>query len=202
MQIEVPAEVIMRLSGLVNQLPMNEKRDWLSSLFFEARGGHLFAGATNAMFAAIEYVGVTDSPDGFVVVSRDAFPLFEAETIFTVAEWSVMNWCAVTANNGFALSSDAAIRSPDALATLRNWRSWFPQEPATKPGRPMFIDVDGLKALVRSSPSGRVVFPLVIDADQPILVRDTMSERWIGVFFARPNSGLFLKGAQLPEWMK
>lgn len=202
MQIEVPAEIVMRLSALVNVLPSNEKREWLRSLFFEVRAGHLYAGATNALFAAIEYVGVTPSPDGFVVISRDTFPLFEPETVFNISEWSEMNWCGVSANNGYTAPNDSAIRNPDVIATLRNWRTWFPDALSERATRPMFLDVDGMKSLVKSSPSGRVVFPLIVDAERPVVVRDTMSERWVGVFFARPNNGLFLKGAQIPEWVK
>ena len=206
MQVEISCETIGRLARLNRTLPAGEDRSWLRSIFVEVRNGFAFAGATNAIFAAVESVGKTSSPDGFVVIRHDGVFLDAAEQSdpevkCTISEWAEMRFCTLVAPNGYHTTADAALRDPDAVNTLKDWRKWFPDELPEVSGRPMFIDVDGLDALVQSSPSGRVVFPRVIDADLPVVVRDTMSAHWVGVFFARPNSGIFLKGSSLPDWL-
>ena len=208
MQIEIPCEVIGRLSQVNHVLPQNENRKWLSSIFVErTSSGHVFVGATNAQFAAIEMIGIQRGEVGFVVLKRDDVWLDAArnsdpDVKCNVNEWSEMNFCTLTAPNGYSTTGDAAIRDPEAIATLKKWRDWLPEALPSETGRSMFIDIDGLQSLVNSSPSGCVVFPQIIDSSKPIIVRDVYSPDWLGVFYAQPANGLFLKGAQLPDWVK
>lgn len=201
MQIEVSCEVIGRLTRINRKLPENEPREWLRSFFVERRNGHAFVGATNAIFAAIQYLGPSVGDNGFVVIRHGGLPLnawaeCEPETKCTVNEMPLLNYCAVSGNNAMC---DAAIRDTEAIGTLRNWREWMPKT-TQQTGRAMFLDVDGMAALVGASPSGRVVFPKMIDSEVPVIVRDVAEPHWIGVFLARAANGLFLDGAQRPDW--
>ena len=69
MEIQVNNDVLMRLKSLTDELPRGEAREWLKSVFIERRSGHVFAGATNSLFAAVQYIGIQPGDDGFVAVS-------------------------------------------------------------------------------------------------------------------------------------
>lgn len=196
MQIEIPSEIVKRLMRLNNVLPFEEQRSWLRSVFIERRNGHAWIGATNAMFAAVQYLGPRPGDDGFLIVRNEGFTL-EPEQ-HSVMDTPELGWCTI---DGVSVP-DAPIRSGEPMVTLKKWRSWFEFTPATAPGRSMFVGVDGLASLAAASPSGFVVFPQIIDARQPIIVRDRDEPNWIGVFYALPENGLFIDGATMPEWVK
>ena len=193
--MDFSGETIRRLMRLSANLPMGETREWLRSVFVERRGGHAFAGSTNAQFAAIEYAGPSVGPDCFAVLHYNAFGA-DAER-FVIEDTPALGWTTI---NGIG-SMTAAIRDPEAVKTLQGWRNWFPRKVPGSPGRAMFLQVDGFAALLASSPSGCVTFPKVIDAVNPIIVRDVIASNWIGVFFAQPDNGQFVDGATLPEWV-
>lgn len=207
MEILLPCGVVERLSRLNRTLPASESREWLKSLFVECRSGHMIVGSTNSMFAAIEYAGVTSNPDSFIVVKHDPQVLdgviwCNPEDKIKIEDWPELNFCSVTPPfYGYKSTCDAAIRDPEAIRLLRGWRDWLPDEIPAKPGRSMFLNVDSMAALCASSPSGRVVFPHFIDANQAIIVRDVTSPNWLGCFLAKPESGIFLDGATMPEWV-
>lgn len=201
MEIDVSQEIIGRISRVNSFLPAHEKRTWLRSFFVERSGGHAYIGATNAVFGALQYLGISPGADGFVVIDSKVLPLrawaeADPDQKCKISEFSALSFCTMTGVQG-----DAAVRNPEAVATLRNWRNWIP-EPSSAPGRAMFTDVDGLAALVASSPSGSVVFPKVIDSEKPVILRDMASPDWLGVFMARPSNGLFMDGATRPDWVR
>lgn len=187
MQIEISGSVLKRLSNVGQNVPQNESRTWLKSVFVQRRGGHAWAGSTDSRFAAVEYLGVSPGDDGFLVLQCAEWN----EGPVAILDMPELNWCSV-----------AVIRDPEAIATLQNWRNWFPTEAPTQPGKPMYLDVDGMASLVASSPSGRVVFPKIIDAEKPVFISDVAEPNWRGVFFAQGANGVFINGATLPEWIK
>ena len=191
MQITVNTEILTRLARVSVELAPTDERNWLRSVFVERRNGHAFAGATNSIFAAMQYLGVSPGDDGFVVVPTNRIEKTENTEI---SAFPLVNWFTVNGNQ-FQPENEA-------FETLSRWRNWFPSEEATQPGKSMFIDVDGLQSLVSSSPSGNVVFPRIIDSEKPIIVRDCADSNWIGLFLARPSNGLFLDGATRPEWSR
>ncbi|NUM72788.1 hypothetical protein HUU40_00360 [candidate division KSB1 bacterium] len=204
MQIEVSCETIGRLSRINATLPANEPREWLRSFFVERRNGHGYVGATNSIFAAVQYLGPSEGENGFVLIRHGALPLrawaeCEPETKCTINEISALNYCGIIAPGSYSSSSDVAIRDVEPVNTLKNWREWAPRS-APPAGRAMFLDVDGLGALIGSSPSGRVIFPKQIDAELPVIVRDVTNPDWLGMFLARASNGLFIDGATRPDW--
>lgn len=201
MEISLSGEIVRRLIRLNSILPRGEDRSWIKSIFFEVRNGYAFVGATNALFAAVQNLGHTGGTDGFVAVRHDAFPnVIDPDVTFKINDVPALKWASVSAP-GYASATDAAIRDPEALGILTDWRKWFPREAATVANKPMLVDVDGLQGLVQSSPSGRVVFPMIVDSERPVIIRDATSADWVGVFYSRPESGLFLRGATLPDWV-
>lgn len=201
MQISLSGDIIRRFVRLNSILPRGEDRSWLKSIFIEVRGGYLRVGATNALFAALELVGHVDTDDGFAIIRHDAFPpIIDPELPYTISDLPALKWASVNAD-GWTAPGDAAVRDPEAVGILSGWRNWFPREVATTANKPMLVDVDGLQGLVQSSPSGRVVFPLVVDSERPVIIRDATSANWVGLFYSRPESGLFLRGATLPDWV-
>lgn len=201
MEIEISCDVVARLQRVNYSVPRDEPRQWLRSVFIERHAGHAFAGATNSRFAAIQYLGASAGDDGFTVLRHQGLISADPETKMKVSDFPAFGFCTVT---GLDVTSgeDQAFRDVDAIQTLRDWRKWFPETASpAQPGRAMFIDLDGLTGLITSSPSGRVTFPKVIDADRPIVIRDVTDPNWIGVFFARPDTGRFAQGAALPDWI-
>lgn len=190
MQIEISGSVLKRLSNVGQNVPQNEPRAWLRSVFVERRAGHAWAGSTDSHFAAVEYLGVSPGDDGFIVLDCAGW-IGWPDAPVSIIDMPELNWCSV-----------AVIRDPEAIATLQNWRNWFPTEAPTQPGKPMYLDVDGMASLVASSPSGRVVFPKIIDASIPVFVSDVNDPNWRGVFFAQGAKGVFINGATLPKWIK
>ena len=202
MQLTIPSNSFSRISNVSRDLPFNEDRDWLRSVFIEVKNGHAWIGATNSIFAAIEYLGPRESENGFLVVHVDhALEDTSEGATLTVNEWAGMNFCSISATNGYVTNGDVAIRDPEVIGTFRNWRNWLPDETPAEPGRAMFLDAEGMHALIQSSPSRCVTFPKFINANKAVLVRDTTEAHWLGVFLARPKNGFFLDGATLPDWI-
>ena len=58
-----------------------------------------------------------------------------------------------------------------------------------------------IETLWRVSPTGELVFPEVIDANKPVIVRDVNDDNWIGVFIPSIEGKRIVKPATLPEWL-
>ena len=206
MEIEIPCEIVGRLTHVSETLAQSEKREWLRSVFVERADNHAFIGATNSQFAAIHYLGPNKGDDGFTIVRNSELMLDAARNpdslaIWKISDWPMMNFGSVKTPFGES-SVDPIIRDLEAISTLRKWRNWFPNPQPSETGRPMFLDVDGLQNLVESSPSGAIIMPKIIDAAKPIIIRDRYEPNWLGVFFAQPEGGIFINGAEMPDWVK
>lgn len=206
MDAQLPCRIFSRMSRVSKSLPETERRDWLRSVFVERKNDHVWIGATDATFAAIYYVGPSHGEDGFVLIRNDDVLLnrlaqFDVDAKFRVIDTPFLNWCGLTTPDGYAPSHDVAIRDMTAISTLNKWREWLPDTLPEEPGRAMYIECDRLLKLVECCPSGQIVFPKIIDANSPIIVRDHYDPSWLGVFLARPHDGLHVKGAQIPDWI-
>ena len=82
---------------------------------------------------------------------------------------------------------------------LDNWREWFRLSEESQGF--MFANLEQLETLWKSSPSGNIVFPEVINASEPVIVRDVTDANWVGVFIPSLESKATLKPATLPEWL-
>lgn len=201
MQIQIPCETIQRIARIINVIPPDENREWLRSVFIERKRDHVWIGATNATFAAIQYMGVIPGNDGIIAIKGEALPLLPSRDAHcTINDMAGLDWCMISTTDGFSYGGDAAMRLPEGIETFKAWRDWIGPE-ATATGRAMFINTDGLAALANSSPSGRVVFPRIIDAEKPVIIRDIADPDWLGIFVARPSNGLFFDGATRPNWV-
>jgi hypothetical protein len=65
----------------------------------------------------------------------------------------------------------------------------------------MYWDLFQIEALIKSSPSGGVVFPEFIDSSKPVMIRDSLKPNWAGVFIPDVSKGSTKhKPAEIPEW--
>jgi hypothetical protein len=82
---------------------------------------------------------------------------------------------------------------------LDTWRDKVPNGSDVRAKSAMRWDAELIALLAAASPSGFVTFPQVIDATQPIVVRDPKDPRWFGVFLSQlmydPQTP-----AAVPEW--
>ncbi len=83
---------------------------------------------------------------------------------------------------------------------LTAWRDWLPQEMATENHGAMQWDASFVALLAQSSPSGIVRFPAFIDNRQPVLICDSETDTWIGLFM--PKGVDDVMPSEIPGWAK
>lgn len=185
----------------------DDPRRWMHSVYVESRGGHAWAVATNSHFAAIEYLGITESQPGAVIIplSDELLSVVQIATMtnerISLNNTPALRFCSLSVGRFWTLQGNAAIY-PDEATAFETWREWLPSADDHKTtGRPMFVKADQLAILAQSAPSGVFVFPRHIDAEKAVIVRDVANANWLGVFYAQPKNGVFLNGAELPDWV-
>lgn len=209
--LSIPCEVYSRLATLALSVAQTENRNYLRSIYVERRNGKLIAVVTNVKTAAIENLGVQPGDDCSVAIVADEKIIAQCniEKNFGAALNIVVNdmlkYTAIKSTFGASYEQNCYVDLPQKCE-FKLWRQWLPDALPVSPYGAMFSNLEMLSTLARTSPTGRVVFPAIIDARVPVVVRDVDDDRWLGVFV--PNSLdmetgeiTYHAGAKFPEWL-
>jgi hypothetical protein len=172
----------------------------------EISNGKVFAIATNVKIAAIEYLGQTVEKDGVahVILDPQILERCKAESwmdgsliVNTIPEIALGN---LTTTNNWAFNGNACHWFEET--PLNDWRKWADDKPAKISKGIMWWNLYYVESLLRSSKSGKVIFPQHIDTEQPVILRDRENPNWVGLFMADPTpyEDRVIQPATLPEW--
>lgn len=186
MKITIDATTLQRLSHL-------------SNLKIDINDGRAYLVASNDTVACVEYLGEVNGANDSCYIRLDVDKVeleanfggtFTFETLPELAMGSVVTTSGQDCND-FIIWPD---ESP-----LDKWKEWFIM-PSESLGF-MYCDLKQLISLWETSPSGEIVFPEVINNEQPVIVRDVNSANWVGVFIPVTDSKTIMRPATLPEWI-
>ena len=189
MKVTIPATVLQRFIAL-------------EDLKIEITGGKIYLIGTNKNFACVQYLGESKEPEDSCyinnidslkeVVNRESgiAGSLTFDTIPDLATGSVVDTLGQVYTD--------FIDWPDE-SVLDNWYNWF--ELSTEQNGFLYFDMLDIETLWRVSPTGELVFPEVIDANKPVIVRDVNDNNWVGVFIPAKDSKTALQPATLPEWL-
>lgn len=208
MQISIFCQTFRRLAHIAETVGADDVRQYMKSVYIERRDGHIFAVATNARFAAVEYLGAQEGVDGSVNVSIMPELLMQAEmeTVwnghFTIATDDAHQTAQLVSSYGYVCMYDVAVKPAlNQENHMANWRAWLPKDTPVKSSGAMYFNTDEMLALVKTAPSGTVVFPTAIDAKKPVVLRDPTESSWVGVFIPYPADKTPLEPATIPVWV-
>lgn len=212
MNFEIPVETYIRLCGITNYIReeiATEERGLLRCVRLEYKNGHSYAIASNRKIGAIYYFGATNEPDAAAHLNVDENLLKQCAMEKTFN--SKLHVIALPELNIVTLKTTMGYQSANAgffsLNTpLQNWQTWVPDLPVTATKGAMHWNLEDMVALNASSPSGRIAFPEFIDANKPVVLRDTKYPDWVGLFMANlindKEQVYTTEPAELPKWMQ
>lgn len=209
MNFTIPCETFFRLTHVLKNTKPGETADYLKSVYLENHEGKAFAIATNRKVAAIEFLGETTEPNGSVNITIDPALVKQCETeksfngIMYVHFNEMLNFATVKTQMGYNFPGNAAV-NPGKETEFQSWRKWFPDAMPKKPNGATVFGAEWIANLGRSSPSGEIVFPTVIDCHVPVLVRDLHDPKWFGLFmpeYAPGGNVVDVEPVSLPDWL-
>lgn len=194
----VPATILQRFTALYNSLASAE----FQVLKLEISNGKCYLIGSNEYVACVEYLGDTDQADdkcyikmntqfiNSVALEFNVGGVYKFETLPELA----MGSTSTTSNQ----QSENFIVWPDN-SPLDNWREWFTTSEQSDGA--MYCNLKQIESLWGCSPTGEIVFPEVINAVEPVIVRDVNDANWLGVFIPSNDDKKIIKPATLPEWL-
>ncbi len=202
----IKSSTLNRIASVCNFFESTTPEDLktkINTVRLENKNGHSYAIASNQKIGSVEYLGITDKPNGAVhlVLSETLKQalIIESmiESFLTITVIPEVAISSLQSNSGWALNNCCYWWDDTPLADWRNW-GW---EAAKKTKGAMYWNCHSVETLVKSSPSSQVIFPEFIDTDYPVVIRDWLNPNWAGVFFPKPVPPEVVKvPAQLPEW--
>jgi hypothetical protein len=210
MNFEIPVETYIRLSGVTNYIResiSDEERALIRCVRLEHKKGKTYAIASNRKVAAIYFLGATTEPDGATHLNIDEKLLTQCATekpfgskLFVIA-MPELNIVSLKTTLGYQ-SATAGFFS--AETPLAKWETWVADEQPTKSSGAMHWYMENFLALNAASPSGNIAFPEFIDAEKPVILRDTKHQDWVGLFMANcvddKGKTYTVEPATLPAW--
>lgn len=183
-----------------------EIKDKCNTLRLEISNGKVFAIATNVKIAAVELVGNSSEKDGVahVIIDKAIIDQCRAESWFdatlsiqTIPEIAI---ATATTSSGWTHQGNACHWFDET--PLDKWREWAPDKTAGKSTGVMWWNLFYVETLLKSSLSGKVVFPEFINAKEPIVLRDRDNPNWVGLFLADPTpyEQRVTEAAVVPDW--
>jgi hypothetical protein len=197
MTFSIPCATFARLAPVALQPgepPMKDKppRPFLACVRIEHVNGMAIAIATNSAIMAIEYLGNADGPNGSFNIGIT--PTLLAQCIKEAPFNSTLTAAnlSVRTTLGFTEMSFASQEFVD-------WRTAIPSSLPKKSTGAMILDSEHTVRLIKSSPSGFIIFPKFFDREWIVIVRDPHNENWYGTFLSRE----FETGtpATVPDWV-
>lgn len=213
MQFHIKCSTFVRLASICSffePTTLEEFRKQLTTVRLEARGGKIFAIATNQKVAAIEFIAFDPTGQNgvaHIVLDPKIINQCKAESfmngtlsINTIPEIAT---AMASTTSGWTYQGNACHWFEKTI--LDEWRKWAPDKMPSKSEHIMMWNLYHIQALLEASPSGKVLFPEFIDARKPIVLRDQNDPNWVGLFVPKMtnnNSDMPKVGAELPEWWR
>ncbi len=195
MKFEIPSETFVRMANAAAR-PTDDLRPHLACVRLEYRDGKYFCVASTSWIIAVEYLGDTTEPNGFVNVPTHAGLLaIPPGEIFEFDHWP--DFGVLTCANHPWITLEAV---PDTEPMFTRWPTIFPAVAKRVDNGFLFIQAEYFQRLADASPSGKLCFPEVIDSRDVVIVRDKDDPNWVGAF--SPTDKLKQARAALrPEWL-
>lgn len=210
MKFTIPCETFYRLSRIISYFQEDtnyEIKQKINTIRLENYKGNLIAIATNQKIAAIEYISPTDQPDGILHVNphQSLINISKEEKLYnSFIEFVLIpeiHMASAKTMLGFQFQGNAYHFLKDT--PLDDWRSWVSEETPKTNNSAMYWDLNHLILLNESSPSGRIIFPKIIDIDIPVVLRDANNPNWVGLFVGKTTPSENKKTiTTLPKWWK
>jgi hypothetical protein len=212
MNFILPVETYLRLAALparfTSKSVTEEEKKLLQCVRLENKNGHAYAIATNRRIAAVFYLGATDQPDGAAHITIDKRLLAQCETekafnsqLF-VTTIPMLNAISLKTTLGYVFPEAGGFFSDET--PMKAWRTWVPKQEAAMSVGAMKWNLSDMMALNACSPSGDVVFPEFIDANQPVIIRDYKVDNWLAMFMSNilteDGKVMLADPATLPTW--
>jgi len=197
MQIDISADVFSRFGKLAKN---SEKYP----VYFEEKNNKRFILATNKRVVCVQFLaegyGIDQNaaivPNQQLIEQCDIERNFSSVVKFTSSDQ--MKYTTVKTQMGFTVADNLFSEIPEHF---ENWRTWFPEQVATKTKGVMFCNLDNLILIASCSPSGRVVFPARINTEIPVVLRDVHDPNWMGAFLPIEENGEKFDPAEVAEWI-
>lgn len=173
----------------------------LRCIRLEIKDKKLFAITTNGTLGVIEYLGNVDNADNVchIKLTEEIMTALELDSLADgVTSIEIIDELAVGKLSTMLNGSYNDFIWPDETP-LNNWREWI--ELPTESKGFMYWDVYQIEMLFKTSPTGKIVFPEIINSTAPIILRDVGSDNWLGLFIPKPARDEDVIAATLPEWL-
>ncbi len=185
MRVTIPCDLFWRLSHVAKMA--KDDFGYLRSIGIHRINGNLVAIGCDRFFAAIELFGTQDGPDDFMFVALHDEIINQCVTerqfggTLTIERNDMLQYIHVTSFFGYIHNRNAGIFLTEPNPVLL-WRDWLLEDDLRKSNGNINFRAEGLEALARSSPSGKIILPKNSDVTKPVTVQDVRSTNWIGVF--------------------
>lgn len=202
MRFTISCKIFKRLSIICTNFTedvTDEARSVLSCIRLENRKGKSLAIVGNQKIGVVEHIGLTTEPDGVVhLVVNDWVLGLNDMDMMEIVSLPDFKLGTIKTMLGLQYPGNACIY-PE-YTPLDKWYEWMPDEPLKQRG-PLFMNLNYIELLNKSSPSGKLQFPEIIDVEQNMVLRDINSPVWLGFFTPRPAPGTpkLLKNS-IPDW--
>lgn len=210
MFFNIKCSTFARLASICNYFEPtidDELRAQLNTVRLENIDGKTLAIACNNKIMAVELVNSDPSlVNGVAHVVLDSALIQQCQaeafldgtlTINTVPE--IATGMAQT-SSGWQMQGNACYWFDET--PLDGWNN-LPSSKALKSSKGiMYWNLYHVEALLKSSPTGKIVFPEFIDANSAIILRDIGNDNWRGVYIPKPQGETISQEATFPQWWK
>lgn len=215
MDFTISCDTIARLAPIAQHQTIGEPRDYLSAIYIERVKNSVFVVSTNRYTAAIEHIPNTIAAgDGWMLLKLHDKLIEQCKTeaafnsrlhIVYVPE---MYFATAKTDFGYVCADNIAYQPApimnekftDVRREFEMWRMWAPGKLAKASHGAFELNAQQIAHIAQAAPSGKILFPEFIDCRDGVLVRDSVSENWCGLFMARGEK--VFKGINYPEWLK
>lgn len=195
----IPCDTFVRLATIA-QKPRFQGSRWLKTVRIE----NGVAIASNRALIVVERLetgspGIIHIPADPTLIEKCRAEIPYHSNLF-IAAVETVGMASAKTTLGYNHPGNAIFTSTDPNE-LDEWRSKVPTKYPAQPKGAMCWDTEQIALLAASAPSGSVIFPDIVDATQPIIVRDPVDPRWFAMFQSdTPHS--MKQPAVVPEWFK
>ena len=207
MNLSIDCSTFVRLASICDyfepDLPL-EIKDKINTIRIMVNNSKIIALVTNQKIAAVEYLGSTTKPDchfdlvlcpKLIEQAKSEMP-YDSKLNYEIIPEIAM--ATVSTTFGYVHDDNACYWFDNS--PLDKWRNWVPQYIIPVNKGAMVWDVFHIESLVKSSPSGEVVFPEQIDSTGPVCIRDVKNSNWMGVFIPKSETNPNIS-ATIPVWL-
>lgn len=193
MRITIPTDIFCRIATARFRAETKPDNLYLTGVTIETMGETLLIMATNRQIMVTEKIETVKNvaeisvccslPPEFMAALEIEKSLPNSVIFFDyLPEFSVLT--AMTAY-GYKHPTNLFLHQPDDWSAT--WRRLFPQPLSKDASGFIFMECEQIALMGEASPTGRIVFPEIIDTSKPVTVNDAGDFAWCGVFLCRPD---------------